>query len=235
MRVLNTYGVSCLVSGLFLFFICVEITFLRFWSQRIRRKPFRHHDYLVPFSLTLIALGLAFKVTCKCALVTVKDVCLFQKLIHTHKQAFAFGEGDHIWNVSSSKGKPLLVYFTISSILWNAALASTRVSMLLFYVDIFKSKRFRHVSYLAIALSLVCFFANLVLQLLSCSPLWTIWSPVEMTTCEDMLLIALITTSADGAALDFITTVLPITVLWNMQLALRRKIGIMLTFGTMLL
>ena len=58
---LHGYGIATLVTGVILFSICFLLTFLRFWSKRIRHKPFSLADYLVAASLFLVACLFALK------------------------------------------------------------------------------------------------------------------------------------------------------------------------------
>lgn len=153
----------------------------------------------------------------------------------TLRKAFASGEGDHVWDVPTDSQRPLLIYFTVSSILWNTASATTRISILLVYIDIFKNLKFRRACYAMIFLSVACFLVNNIVQVLSCTPLWRTWSFADMVACRNMLPRALMAITGDSAFLDFITTIMPMTVLWKMQMPLRRKIGVMLAFGALLL
>lgn len=103
--------------------------------------------------------------------------------------------------------------------------------MLALYLRIFSARRtFRRILLVSIALIVVLATTLLLLQVLQCIPLDAIWTfQIESSRCLDIPLLQFVTTVAN-AITDLYILLLPLPILWRLQLPLRKKIGVTAIF-----
>ena len=112
-----------------------------------------------------------------------------------------------------------------------AANTSIRISVLHFYITIFRSnKAFLTVAYAVIALVLAFFIGVVVSDVLTCRPLAKYWDPLQPGTCESPLR-SLIALSSTNVATDLTIVLLPMPMVWGLQMATRRKVELTITFA----
>ena len=150
-------------------------------------------------------------------------------------KAYGHGEGQHIWTIGHEHEKPLILHFCISNVCWLLAVTTARVSILLLYHDIFSSRKFQRVCCVMTWISVGVFIINIFLQVFSCLRLWKIWAFAAFADCSTSIPRALMAVAIDNTICDFITMVLPMTILAKMNMPLRRKVGVTMAFGTMAL
>ena len=122
------------------------------------------------------------------------------------------------------------VYIAVEA-LWAAANTSTKISIVHFYITIFRSNK----TFLKFAYAVMCFVsafgvAVIITDLLSCRPLSKIWDPLQPGVCENIIK-TLIAHSSCNMAIDFIIILLPMTMLWRLQMATYRKIELTIIFA----
>ncbi len=115
--------------------------------------------------------------------------------------------------------------------MWAAANTSIKISIVDFYIKIFRSnKAFLTVAYAVIALVLAFGFAVVVSDFLTCRPLSKAWDPVQPGVCENTTE-TLIALSSCNMAVDLIIILLPMPMVWGLQMATKRKIEITIIFS----
>ena len=120
--------------------------------------------------------------------------------------------------------------YLATDIVWAAANTSVRISVLHFYIQIFRSSRaFLTVAYAVFAL-MVAFGVGIVISdVLTCRPLAKYWDPRQSGVCESPLGSAIALSSCNVAA-DLTIVFLPLPMVWGLQMATRRKIDVTITF-----
>lgn len=118
-------------------------------------------------------------------------------------------------------------------------ISMTKTSILLFYYRLFGTPGarpgFRKLLHTTQALVLVWFIASVVPGIFRCHPLDDVWKPFVVSApdvrryCIDNDVYYL-STSTFNIALDFWILVLPLSIVWSLQLSGRRKIGLSAIF-----
>lgn len=121
------------------------------------------------------------------------------------------------------------IYLAISPI-WGVAISGVKISILLLYISIFRRKTFIRCCYAMIALQVIWCIGVILASLLLCQPIQLNWDATAKGHCG----------SKEGAYLslhitnlifDVMVGLLPIPVLWTLQLKLRRKISLSCMFA----
>jgi hypothetical protein len=126
-----------------------------------------------------------------------------------------------------------LQYFWVSEIVYFSTLGFIKIAFLLFYLKIFPDKSFRRIVWTVIVFSLASTIAFAITATLVCAPVsfaWKQWDGENGGKCLNNNTLAF-THAAFSIFLDFVTLSLPITQIWNLHLALKKKIGVLLMFS----
>ncbi len=117
-----------------------------------------------------------------------------------------------------------------AQILWAAANTCVKASILTLYIVIFPSKRFKMVCLFTLGLS-VCYFITVFLEaFLLCTPVSFTWDKSIPGQCANVNLAYLIA-GITNLCLDALVVVLPMPMLWGLQLPFAKKAGIAGMFG----
>lgn len=114
---------------------------------------------------------------------------------------------------------------------WIIANTAIKTSIIDFYLTLFSvNRRFRLIAWVWISIVLA-FGVGVVLQtFLLCRPFAKTWNPALPGRCGS-LVEAVIGTSAVNVAVDIGIILLPMPMIWNLQMARSRKIALTFTFG----
>ncbi|KAL8896387.1 MAG: hypothetical protein Q9192_003123 [Flavoplaca navasiana] len=114
---------------------------------------------------------------------------------------------------------------------WIIANTAIKTSIIDFYLTLFSvNRRFRLIAWVWIGIVLA-FGVGVVLQtFLLCRPLAKTWNPALPGRCGS-LVGAVIGTSAVNVMVDIGIILLPMPMVWNLQMARSRKIALTITFG----
>ncbi|KAF3796970.1 hypothetical protein GCG54_00005385 [Colletotrichum gloeosporioides] len=146
--------------------------------------------------------------------------------------AIAFGED--IWMVEPDKLTLGLKLFFIDEPLYLATITLTKISVLIFYLRIFPNKSFRRATYATITYIVTSMMVILFLQIFQCTPInfnWDGWKRDFGTyRCLDLHRLVNI---AGGLSIshDLIILVLPLPLLWGLNISKRSKVGISFMFS----
>ena len=120
---------------------------------------------------------------------------------------------------------------TATDCVWAVANTSIKISILHFYVTIFRSSEaFLRVAYAVMAGVIALGVAAVISDFLTCRPLSKVWNPHESGVCENPTE-SLIAFSTCNMATDLIIISLPLPMIWGLQMATRRKIGLTIIFA----
>jgi hypothetical protein len=121
----------------------------------------------------------------------------------------------------------------ISSSFYVLVLALIKVSLVFFYLEIFKTRQFRLSAYAVLVYIVVNSLVLFFLTIGSCNPVSAFWNRDVKGKCLDVQALAY-ANSASAIVQDIILLVLPLVFIRNLQMKRYRKItvGIMFSIGT---
>jgi hypothetical protein len=105
----------------------------------------------------------------------------------------------------------------------------TKLSILFLYSRILATKHMRMINHLLIATIIVCNIWTVIAMFISCIPLQAVWDPSVKGWCLGLGL--QLGNSILHVVTDFVIFILPLPVLFKLQLNRRKKIGLMLVFS----
>ena len=114
--------------------------------------------------------------------------------------------------------------------LWAAANTLIKLSILHLYVQIFSVSRVRKVAYAVMLLVVLFGFGIILMQFLMCRPFVKEWDQKRPGVCGDTIKSALVT-GIINMCIDTIIILLPMPVLWGLQMRIRRKVELTVIFG----
>lgn len=105
-----------------------------------------------------------------------------------------------------------------------------KISILLLFLRIFPAKQFRMMVYGVMAFVVTYGVASIVATIVQCSPVARIWDKAFPGSCIDLTVFWYANAAASIVG-DFLTLILPIPVVKQLQLPPRQKMGLMLVFA----
>lgn len=165
----------------------------------------------------------------------------WSEFIHVPKFAnFVFPEvavlgfGKHLWSLKDGALLQILRLFYVSEIVYVVVLALIKVSIVTMYLRIFWAYRpFYIACYVVLTFILLSSSIITILTILSCQPVEFFWNrDISGGSCLDITALAY-ANSGLAVVHDLIIIVLPISMLWNLQMTRKKKvfIGIMFALG----
>ncbi|CAK1360710.1 hypothetical protein CB0940_03827 [Cercospora beticola] len=143
------------------------------------------------------------------------------------------GMGRDVWTIHPDNITQLLKVYYFDEMMYVVALPVIKISMLLTYLRIFQSKRFRWLVFGALGLNIAYLITFLLITMIQCRPLslaWLRWTKEYPGTCNNINAQSW-AAAALNIVLDVIVVGLPIPMLWRMDLNIRKKLLVMLMFG----
>ena len=120
--------------------------------------------------------------------------------------------------------------FVAAEPFWAAACSAVKISILCLYLSIFPNRRFRYLAYSIMGLT-SCYCLGFILRtLLICSPIEYNWNKNIHGSCGDTNA-ASIAGGISNMVLDIIVIILPMPMVWRLQMATKKKVIISGIFG----
>ncbi|KAL9001423.1 MAG: hypothetical protein Q9188_005455 [Gyalolechia gomerana] len=150
---------------------------------------------------------------------------------------YAFGAGRHFWDIPPEYYNGFLTTIAVDGYLYMVAITLAKISLLIFLYRIFRvDKTFRIVSWVTGGILVIWGTTAVLLAIFACRPIRASWN-IDLlhdpkTRCNPE---AYNTENVFGfcnVVTDFLLMIMPVPLVWNMQLDLKRKIGIVLVFAT---
>ncbi|MCJ1280973.1 hypothetical protein MMC26_000291 [Xylographa opegraphella] len=201
-------GISVIVISVVFESLAVIAVVLRIWSRRIQGTALVLNDFAILAAL-LFTTGLVG--------IIILSV------------AWA-GEGQAFENVPPQDQGRIFMTFVIETPVWGAANTLVKISILHLYVTIFPSPTFRKICYTMMAVSTLYFISILLETFLLCMPFVYNWNKMIEGTCGNQTL-ALLMIGAANLIIDAIIVVLPLPLLWRLQLPIWKKVGLVIMFS----
>ncbi|EPE34577.1 hypothetical protein GLAREA_10271 [Glarea lozoyensis ATCC 20868] len=214
------------VNSVFIMLAFIAVV-LRLWARSLRRMKWRFDDYAIIMSW-FMALGLILNLNygmLYSLVLTLSSACQFSQAITKG------GIGQHQETVSYDEGVFLFKMFVVSSALWTVSTAAVKISTLHFYTTIFANQKFIRFAYTIIGFCVAYAITYVVATFLMCRPFAFNWDkPIEGGTCIDHISFFL-SASLIGLFLDVIIMVMPMPMLWGLNLPLHKRLALTLMFG----
>ncbi|XPS78338.1 hypothetical protein M3J09_010353 [Ascochyta lentis] len=143
------------------------------------------------------------------------------------------GFGKHLWNLSDGRLSPILRNLYISWSTYVIVLCMIKVSLVLFYLEIFKTRRFQITAYIFLGFMIANSLAIFLVAIFACNPVSSFWNRDIKGKCLDIQAVAY-ANSASAIVQDIILLILPLVFIKNLQMKRFRKIavGFMFCIGT---
>ncbi|MCJ1466988.1 hypothetical protein MMC07_005610 [Pseudocyphellaria aurata] len=144
--------------------------------------------------------------------------------------AFAAGLGVHMKDVPPKELGIHLRLFPPAQILWAAANTCVKISIVDLYTRIFPNPAFRRTCYFTMALT-ICYFVTVLLEaFLMCRPVAYNWNKTIEGSCANLNL-AYLLAGITNLLIDALVVIIPMPLLWGLQLPLSKKLGLAGMFG----
>ncbi|KAI3325698.1 hypothetical protein HD806DRAFT_454516 [Xylariaceae sp. AK1471] len=188
--------------------ICTVFLLLRLWAARMTKRRFFIDDAFVL---------VAFASTIAC-------------------------EGTIIWAICNGLGKPsstvspkelevqAKVFAIPAAMTWLVATTCLKMSMLTLYLRIFTTAQYEKYIYIMVAAVSAYGLTFYVVFLTNCSPIYQLWHPVEGGWCRDAT-IEEFTSIAFNLFIDLAIVILPMPMVWKLQMPRHNKIFVTMMFS----
>ncbi|KAF2127520.1 hypothetical protein P153DRAFT_377123 [Dothidotthia symphoricarpi CBS 119687] len=140
------------------------------------------------------------------------------------------GFGEHLWNLEDGKLLEILRLFYVCSSTYTVILCLTKVSLILFFLQIFHTPRFKLFAYIVLAYIIINSLVIFFMTVFACAPVSAFWNQDINGHCLNVTELAL-ANSASSIAQDFMLLLLPIPFISTLQMKTSRKISVILVFA----
>jgi hypothetical protein len=120
--------------------------------------------------------------------------------------------------------------FMFSEVLYILALTSTKVSILLFYLRVFRRRVFRTIVTVITVFVIASGFAFIFAIIFQCTPVRGAWDKTISSKCIDVNALAF-SNSGVSIAQDLVILFLPVSELATLQMSVRKKLGVLGMFS----
>ncbi|RDW57104.1 hypothetical protein BP6252_13850 [Coleophoma cylindrospora] len=144
-----------------------------------------------------------------------------------------YGFGKKIWDIGPDNLTKALRIFFFGELLYIPILGLCKISIVIFYLRIFPSPKFRVTCYIVIMWCVVNMVLIELLILFQCTPIsfnWDGWKGESKGKCLDL---SALTYAAAGANLaqDLTILLLPLPLLLKLQVSMKKKLGVFFMFS----
>lgn len=116
-------------------------------------------------------------------------------------------------------------------ILWITSNTLVRLSISFLYIDVFPVKRFQMACFALLAVNVAYFMAVLLQTVFICRPIAMNWNPNILGGKCDNVRNANFCIGIFNILIDFATILLPMPMLWSLQMPTGKKVGLTIVFG----
>ncbi|ETS80652.1 hypothetical protein PFICI_08181 [Pestalotiopsis fici W106-1] len=207
---------SPLVEGVTwaMFTIALPPVLLRTWARATLMKKFGIDDWLMIFAM------ISF---------TFNTVICFEGAVH--------GTGRHYWNLELDSMTTAFEWWYFAYLTYCTSMILVKSSIACFLLRLTPDRTHRIIIYIAWWLTVVCGIIFFFIAMFQCRPISFFWTrvadPASGGSCIsiDTIVYVTYTYSAFSIITDFTFTILPIWMVWQLQMSLRTKIAIIPILG----
>ncbi|KAF3031781.1 hypothetical protein E8E11_000960 [Didymella keratinophila] len=181
-----------------------------------------------------VALRFATRLLTKC--VRADDWCILAALLlatATYTSAYEmthYNFGKHLWDLESGQLQMALRYFYVCWNLYVITLGLVKISLVVFYLQVFEDRRFRIVCWAVIGFISLSTIIIQFLTIFACTPIQSFWDRDTKGQCLDVGAIGF-ANSALAIIQDLIILFMPMPGLWGLQMKRSRKIAVAFMFA----
>ncbi|OJZ81675.1 hypothetical protein ASPFODRAFT_65074 [Aspergillus luchuensis CBS 106.47] len=199
--------VAVIVSFAILNALALVAVGLRFYARAFIRRKIQVHD-----SLTIISLVMLIGYT----------TCLLVATVNGGVGTQAIVSGLSITSV--------LKTFFASQLFWAIGIACFRLAIPDLYIHTFPVQRFCIAAYVPEGTIVPYLIGSIATTLRLCRPLAYYWNPSLEGSCDNAVT-AELAAAVINMILDIIAVLLKVPVIWNLQMAINKKVAVTATFG----
>lgn len=143
------------------------------------------------------------------------------------------GMGLHIWQYDSELNSRYYLWIGITSEFYVLGLMGFKLALCILYLQLFGVyKRFRWACYATMFFCVGYLFCNMMTEFFGCHPIKKKWHPELEGVCINSSIAATFY-GACSMASDLIIAILPLTMIWKLQIATRRqKVGLSIVLSS---
>ncbi|KAL6713508.1 hypothetical protein ACLMJK_008973 [Lecanora helva] len=219
------------VISVFSFFAIVSVI-LRLWSRRLQRNAWDLSDYSI-----IAGLVSGATTSTKNSNPNTRQIWAMSLAGFTIHSAIYDQLGDDVSQRGNPKAVNAFVVYQLKALLvgqitWTVSVFFIRASVLALYLRIFSSKKpFRIAGHTLFGVNAAFFISTVLAVLLICRPIAFGWDrTIKGGTCGDQKSLD-IYIGILNLLLDVAVVILPMPVLWGLQMALSRKVQLSGMFG----
>ncbi|KAI0487322.1 hypothetical protein F4859DRAFT_509893 [Xylaria cf. heliscus] len=206
-QTISQCGRNIIVIDIVFLFFDILFLVLRFWSAHLARRKLYLDDLAVVFAFVMISVlgGAAF-------------------------WGIFNGLGKHITELTVDQLTIQVKLLLISEFTYLLGVAFIKMSMLFLYHRIYTTPAFRRLCYFVIGLDLAYIITFIPIFLTNCIPLSQYWDPKPTGWCRDTV-ISDSATVAGNLLLDLFVLIMPLPILWRLQMSIRDKLTVTSMFS----
>ncbi|KAF6828178.1 integral membrane protein [Colletotrichum plurivorum] len=142
------------------------------------------------------------------------------------------GAGKHIWDVLVADYSPPFLLTTLGiTITYSTSVSFSKLSILTFYLRLSPERKFRWTVFVLIGIVSAYTVVYQILIIFQCQPVSMSWDINAKGTCIGKM-IPMMTLSAANIVIDIIILLIPVKVVWSLQMARRQKVSLVFLFAT---
>ncbi|PYH42555.1 uncharacterized protein BP01DRAFT_425573 [Aspergillus saccharolyticus JOP 1030-1] len=180
---------------------------LRAIAIRIRKSTWKSHDYLTALTLAMLTFYL---------------IDVFVGIV----------DGGYGWNITTVPMDKLtlsLKVFFASEWFFTIAVASFRLAILCFYLELFRGTWFRWSTIVIMVIVVLYLIASLLTITLLCRPIRANWDVTVAKTCGNVTQTEY-ASAGFNLAVDLLIVTLPMPIIWQLQMPKEKKVGVTVAF-----
>lgn len=152
--------------------------------------------------------------------------------ILTDRGTIATGLGRDIWTLPFSKITKFLRFFYVMEILYFLQLTLLKLALLFFFLRIFPAKKIKTIIWATIAFNILYGLSFIIAAIVQCQPIshyWNSWDGEHKGKCISINALAW-ANAAISIALDIWMLALPLSQVFSLKLAWKKKVSVALMF-----
>ena len=118
----------------------------------------------------------------------------------------------------------------VSQLFWAITVAIIRSSIILLYIRLFPTPSFRRTCYGILTLNGAFSIAAMLADCVICIPIACLWNQTACNSCSSQALLSILSATV-SLLLDITVVLLPMPVLWGLQMPIKKKLVISGMFG----
>ncbi|KAI1824101.1 hypothetical protein F4861DRAFT_539276 [Xylaria intraflava] len=149
----------------------------------------------------------------------------------------SYGLGQHVWNLSPENVKQALKFSYATEITYGLTMILVKISIACYLLRITPNKVHKRIIYFVTVLTGVVGLTLVLIVAFQCKPPSRVWDDDLPGSCLSFEVINIVTYVYSGVAIltDFTFTLLPVFIVWNLQMNIRNKIALIPIFSLALL